>query len=50
MVEENERLKDDVARLQERLQEAQDEQAALDVERAAMAKQRNHLNQEKRGT
>jgi cell division septum initiation protein DivIVA len=49
MVEENERLKDDVARLQERLQEAQDEQAALDVERAAMAKQRNCLNLERRG-
>jgi nucleoside phosphorylase len=48
-VEKNERLKPDIARLQERLQEAQDEQAALDMERAAMAKQCNRLNQEKRG-
>jgi cell division septum initiation protein DivIVA len=48
-VEENERLKADIARLQERLQEAQDEKATLDVERAAMAEQRNRLNQEKRG-
>jgi predicted nuclease with TOPRIM domain len=48
-VKENERLKADVARLQEKLQEAQYEQAALDVERAAMAEQRNRLNQEKRG-
>jgi predicted nuclease with TOPRIM domain len=44
MVEENERLKDDVACLQERLQEAQDEQAALDMKRAALAEQRNRLN------
>jgi regulator of replication initiation timing len=43
-VEENERLKADIARLQERLHEAQDEQAALDMERIAMAKQRNCLN------
>jgi predicted nuclease with TOPRIM domain len=49
MVEENERLKANIVRLQERLQAAQDEQAALDVERAAMAEQRNRLNQEKRG-
>jgi hypothetical protein len=34
----------DVACLQERLQEAHDEQDALDVERATMAKQRNCLN------
>jgi hypothetical protein len=44
MVEENERLKADIARLQEGLQEAQDEQVALDVERAAIAKQRNRHN------
>jgi cell division septum initiation protein DivIVA len=43
-VEENERLKADIARLQERLHEAQDEQATLDMERIAMAKQRNCLN------
>jgi flagellin-like hook-associated protein FlgL len=48
-VEENERLKADIARLQERLQEAQDEQSTLDMERGAMAEQRNCLNQEKRG-
>jgi hypothetical protein len=35
-MEENKRVKADIARLQERLQEAQDEQAALDVEKAAM--------------
>jgi predicted nuclease with TOPRIM domain len=49
MVEENERLKADIARLQVRLREAQEEQVALDVERAAMGEQRNYLNQEKRG-
>jgi regulator of replication initiation timing len=43
-VEENEKLKADIAHLQERLQEAQDEQVALDVGRAAMAEQCNHLN------
>jgi FtsZ-binding cell division protein ZapB len=48
-IEENERLKADIARLQERLQEAQDKRAALDIEKAAMAEQRNRLNQEKRG-
>jgi regulator of replication initiation timing len=48
-VEKNERLKADVAHLQERLQESQNEQAALDTGRAAMAKQRNRLNQEKKG-
>jgi hypothetical protein len=34
----------DVVCLQERLQEAHDEKDALDVERAAMAEQRNCLN------
>jgi regulator of replication initiation timing len=48
-VEENERLKADVAHLQERLQGSQNEQAALDAGRAAMAEQRNRLNQEKKG-
>jgi hypothetical protein len=48
-VEENERLKADIACLQERLQEAQDEQAALDMERVAIAEQHNCLNQKKRG-
>jgi hypothetical protein len=48
-VEVNERHKADIARLQERLQEAQDEQATLDVERLAMVEQHNRLNQEKRG-
>jgi hypothetical protein len=49
MVEENERLKADIVCLQERLQDAQDGQAALDVEREAMDKQCNRLNQKKRG-
>jgi hypothetical protein len=47
-MEKNERLKPDIARLQERLQEAQEEQAALDMERETMAKQHNRLNHEKR--